>query len=347
MTQAPDAVTAPVAKPKPKRLWLWAPWIGFLVVVLGWVGWWMTLSGAANQAVTDWVAEQTAAGASVTIPTRTTSGFPLRLELKLSDVAYSPPDRSYTATASALDVLVNPTAPHHVILRPAGPITLATADGRTRTLLADNALMSLRSQRQVLARGSLEANGISISEAGRPTTTLLRLVAHIRPDPRAAGRYQLALEARDWDMGQPVTAFEGFGQRISLMQAQIVIDKAAALITSPGADPLEAWRAAGGSLTVEAAQAQWGALKVNARGQGGLDAERRISGALELDLPEPGPALSALGQSPALSGDAKRTLGLLGLAAGLSGKALQTNMTARDGTLRVGDAPVRGLPPVY
>jgi hypothetical protein len=307
----------------------------------------MTLSAAADRAVSDWIAEQTAAGATVTVPVRRTSGFPLRLELRLSEASYSPPDRSYTATASALDVLVNPTAPHHVILRPGGPFTLVTADGRTRTIAANNALMSLRSQRQVLARGSLEANGITITEAGRPDTTLLRLVAHVRPDPRAAGRYQLALEARDWDLGAPVAAFEGFGQQVSLMQAQISIDKAAALIASPGSDPLEAWRTAGGTLQVEAAQGQWGALKLNARGQMGLDPGRRLAGQLELDLPEPGPALTALGQSPALSADAKQALGLLGLAAGLSGRSLQTTLSARDGVLRVGDAPIRGLPPVY
>ena len=140
-----------------------------------------------------------------------------------------------------------------------------------------------------MARGGPAAGGV---------LAVRSMVANVRPDPRTAGEYQLAIELGRLTLPRPVRNFEAFGLEVAALRAAIVVENAAALLNAGGGDPLGPWREAGGKLHFDALELEWGPLQAQGSGHGGLDDQRRLAGALTLPIEHPGPVFSALANGP-------------------------------------------------
>ncbi|HVY85667.1 MAG TPA: DUF2125 domain-containing protein [Caulobacterales bacterium] len=330
---------------KRSRFWLYAPWALFLLLAACWIGYWFVLANGAQQRVMDLLAAQRAAGAEAQVGRISTHGFPVLLRLELDDVAYAPRQRNWRAATPRLDLNINVLNPNHLILQQRAPISI-DRPGAHAEIDAEVSLMSLRMQGAQLAEARLESDALSLEERGRPgAATVQKLVAAMRPDPRAATDYQLAIQATGLHLARPVRTFEHFGQDIALANAAIVLEGAAALLEP--ADPLEHWRAAGGTARLEGMTLNWGPLEANAQGAVGLDAQHRLQGALQAALPRPSAALNALAQSPSLSYQQKNALSVFALGLAFSNHDVRVHLEAGDGVLKLEHVPVRTLAPVY
>jgi hypothetical protein len=333
---------------KPRRLGLILPWAAFALIVIGWMIYWFIVAGAADQRLAQWAAEQRAAGGQASYARVVRHGFPVLLRLEIQDLLYAPARGGWRASTARADLHVNLLNTGHVSLEAKAPLAITRENGAITNITANALIASLRMRGDDLAQAGVEADALILDDPAKDGVLRVeKFVFNVRPDPRAAGEYQIALDATALTLPRAVRSFESFGLDIPALRAAIVIEHGAALLDSAPDDPLGPWREAGGRARFEALALNWGPLEATGQGHGGLDDQRRIAGALALAIPRPAPVLAALARSDDISSDAREALGVMALGFALSGDDVNFDIEARDGTLRIEGLTVRPLPPVY
>lgn len=333
---------------KIRGLWLTVPWVLFVLAALAWIFYWNFLANEAERRVRGWAFEQNAGGATVEIDRIVRHGFPVLLRLELQGLSYVSAQSGWSIETDRADLHVQVLNPQHVIFESEAPIRVMRAGGATTNITADALLASLRTENGNLAVAGIEADNLVLDDpAEEGVLHAAKVVANFRPDPRAAGEYQLAFDAQTVTLPRPVRSFETFGLDVARMRAAIVITDGALLLQSSPGDPLLAWREGGGRLRFDALELNWGPLQTTGTGEGGLDAQRRLDGRLVLPVDRPAPVITAIANSPRIESDARRLLGLLAASYVVTGNDITLDIGAHDGILRIEGLPVRPLPPVY
>ncbi len=331
-----------------KRFWLIVPWAAFALIAAAWMTYWNIAANNAEQRLRALVSEQSSAGASSSIGRITRHGFPVLLRLELNDVSYAPARAGWRASTALAEMHVDLLNPQHIIFKARAPIAIARSGGDVTNITADTLIASWRTSGQALAVAGVEADNLVADDPAKPGVLRAhKLVINVRPDPRVAGEYQIAFDVQGLALPRPVRSFEAFGQDVATLRAAIVVEQAALLAQEAEGDPLGPWRTAGGTLRFDALALEWGPLETTGRGQGGLDAQRRLQGSLTLPIEHPAPVLQAIARGENVSDDARRAIGLLATAFVLSGDDITLDVEANDGVLRLEGVSVRTLPPVY
>jgi hypothetical protein len=333
---------------KVRGLWLAVPWALFVLAALGWVFYWHFVANEAERRVRGWAFEQNAGGATVEIERIVRHGFPVLMRLELQGMSYAAARGGWRADTERADLHVNLWNPGHVKLEAKAPISIARANGETTNVTADALIASMRTQNNVLAVAGVEADNLVLDDpAQEGVLHATKVVANVRPDPRAAGEYQFSFQANALTLPRPVRSFEAFGLEIPLLRAAIVIEDGALLLQSSPGDPLGPWREGGGRLRFDALELNWGPLHTIGTGEGGLDEQRRLEGRLVLPVERPAPVLTAIANGPRVDSDARRALSLLAAGYVVTGEDITLDFGAHDGILTIEGLPLRPLPPVY
>lgn len=333
---------------KIRGLWLIVPWALFVLAALGWVFYWNYVANEAERRIHAWRFEQNADGATVEIERVVRHGFPALLRLELQGVSYGAARGGWRVATDRADLNVDVLNPQHVILEAKAPIAISRANGATTNVTADALIASVRSDGGRLAVAGVEADNLVLDDPAEDgLLRATKVVANVRPDPRAAGAYQLAFDAQTMTLPRPVRSFETFGLEVARLRAAIVIEDGALLMQSSPGDPLGPWRGGGGRLRFDAVELNWGPLQTTGTGEGGLDAQRRLDGRLVLPVERPAPVLTAIANGPNVEDDARRALGLLAAGYVVTGEDITLDIGAHDGVLRIEGLPVRALPAVY
>ena len=332
-----------------KRAWLIVPWALFLLVVAGWVFYWYAVAGGAEQKLAQWADGERARGAQVTYGPVQRHGFPVLMRLELDNVHYRAARAQWSVDTPRIDLNIEMLDPGHVIFASKAPMVLRHADGATNTINADTLVLSLHSRGATLVQDGIEAANLSITDSAKPGTLhITHATMNLRPDPAAPTQYQLALTATDVTLARPVRSFEPFGQNIASIDAGIVIAQGALLFApSPTGDMLEPWRHAGGGAHFGMLALKWGPLDAQGQGDAGLDDLHRLTGHLKLRLNHPGDAVSAMAQSENIPHDAKQALQAMALGLMLSNRHISFDVDAADGQLKIENASLRTLDPLY
>ena len=333
---------------KIRGLWLIVPWVLFILAALGWVFYWNYLGNETERRLRAWVFEQNAAGGSAEIGRVVRHGFPVLMRLELQDIAYAPARGGWRAATQRADLNIDLLNPQHLILEAEAPIAISRSNGSITNVTADQLIASVRTARGSLAVAGVEADNLVLDDpAQEGVLRVTKLVTNMRPDPRAAGEYQLQFDLTSFTLPRPVRSFEAFGQDVAALKARIVIEGGAALLDSSPNDPLGPWREAGGRLRFEGIELNWGPLETIGTGEGGLDEQRRLNGRLVLPVDRPAPVLNAIATGPNVDDDARQALQLLAAGYLVTGDDITLDIGARDGVLNIEGLPVRPLPPVY
>lgn len=328
---------------KPARWGLIVPWALFALLLAAYTGYWFALRAAALAEVDRAFAAARASGATASYRAARAEGYPLRLSLRFTDVAYAPVDRAWRFEAPAGTMHVNVSNPRHAILALDSPARWLTNSGEAYAITAPAAALSVRFAGDELARASLDLQGLRVRpQTGDGGFQAKRILAHLRPDARQDGAYQLALEIDALASATPVKGLVGLGRTIERLRAAIVLENAEALLAPNGA---AAWLAKGGRARLEGLDLAWGPAQATGTGELGLDAERRLQGGLALTLTQPRAALLALADGA----ESQAAAAALRLAAGMAAgqETTEITITARDGALSIQGAPVRPLQPLF
>jgi hypothetical protein len=329
-------------------LWLAIPWAAFLALAIGWIAYWNVLANGARERVSAWLAQEQARGALTSIGRIEARGFPVLLRLDMRDIAYAPAQGGWRLAAQSGTLHVQMFNPRHVIFEAGAPIQFARDGGDVTSISADALIVSVRTAGGALAQAGIEADNLVLddpAEAG--VLSARKLVLNLRPDPRASGHMQVALDIEALGLPRPVRSFEALGQTLEALQAAVVIEQAQALLQSAPNDPLAPWRSGDGRVRFEALNVNWGPLRTTGQGVVRLDEQRRLAGALTLPIEEPAALFRALAGGADMNEDARRTLTLLSAAFARSERGLTLDVDAQNGVLRLEGLRVRELPSVY
>ncbi|MBL8559722.1 MAG: DUF2125 domain-containing protein [Hyphomonadaceae bacterium] len=289
---------------KPRRLGLIIPWALFALACAGWTAFWFSAKDHAIARLDSIIVAAKARGVDAHYDGVRASGFPLHLKLNLANVRVSTAVLPLVE-ARTLPVAINLVDPSHVIVDLKDGVRWTGRDGVAHLLDPVRGALSLHWDDATLKRASLDLEGA-------PTRKLL---AHLRPDPRAANAFQLAL------------VLEGVDDEA--LRAGMVIDHADVLLRSDiSVDPLKPWIDSGGRVRVEAIDLRWKGATLTGSGDFALDARRRPEGAVQLKA----------------EGDSVAVLTLLGA---LDPAAADTaTLSAQDGVWRLGQA-THPVAPLY
>jgi len=321
----------------------------FVGLAIGWVFYWNYIAQQTEQRLQAWTSDQTAHGATASITRVVRHGFPVLMRLELDGVTYAPAHGGWRVTTPRADLNVELWNPQHIILESKAAIAVSRADGAVTNVTSTALIASLRTDNGRLAVAGIEGDNIALDDPAQEGVLRARkLVANVRPDPRAEGDYQLAFDVQEMTLPRPVRSFETFGLDVPVMHAAIVVEHGADLLrqTNP-TDPLEAWRLAGGKLRFEGLELRWGPLRTTGTGEGTLDAQRRLQGRLVLPIHHPARVLLAIANGDNVNHDARSALQLAAAAYTVTGNDITLDVGARDGVLSVEGVAVRDLPPVY
>jgi hypothetical protein len=307
---------------RPRRFWLFAPYAALLIAVLAWSAYWWAASGRVQRKVEDQAKALQVQGYVAQWSSIKVDGYPFRLRLvligpRLADSA------GWGLSATRLQAQAMAYAPDTwVLAAPEGLIF--SRPGKGDVSVSGKALRgSIGGVGSAQPRFSFEGDNLTFApaEGASPPSfaSIDKLELHLQPGPDDQAALLIRLD------GGVVRPEAGIAKLASGKPFSLVWDarltRRSALRGSNWPGALQAWRNAGGSLTVADAALGIGGLAF--KGQGGplsVDPDGRLKGELPLKL--------GAGQAPNQA--LLQALGLLG----------PVPLSFKDGHASIGPIPV-------
>jgi hypothetical protein len=318
--------------------------IVFVAAVGAYTLYWHITAGRVVAGLDAWRAARAAEGYAVTWQSPSIGGFPFRFRIALADATIARGEPAmYRVTAPVLSGEASPlnlmrwhvTAPQGgtgTAQGIAGPVSAASMSG-------DIVLGSDESELIVAALG-LDGAGVSAGEVDAHLILPRRAPANHRELDLAG-----AMQAYHLVLPKPVTplgnVIEGASVTLRIMGEIAPGDLRASLA---------AWRDDGGTIELEGAELQWGALSLSLSGTVALDPRLQPVAATTATIVDQDALIDAsvaAGMLPAdNAGFVKLVLGLLAKP-GLDGhSSITAPVTLQDGKVSIGKAVIAKLPPL-
>lgn len=273
---------------KPRRRGLLAPFVILAIVAVGWSIGWVWLRGQAEQRMDATALSLKARGYDMSWESRTFSGYPFRMDVKLVNARVAEPS-GWALRAPLLNGEANAyDIGHWVVIAPQGVVMTRPINGDVQ--ITGQALRaSFAGFDQYPPRISVEgANLVFTPVAGAAPFPLLStagLQLHVRPGPDDQGA--IFFEAKG-----AKARFTGLMGRIAADRtADLIwdskISKISALHGTSWADAVNDWSDAGGTLTVQQGKLNAGEALLEAKsGALTVDDDGRLQGALDVTVRE-------------------------------------------------------------
>ncbi len=335
--------------PPPKRWRLFLPpaLLGLLALAL--FGFWFWMSRSAGTALDAWIAREASLGRVWTCADRSTGGFPFRLEIVCKGASFVREGGDAVVVRGTLDrilVVTQVYQPDLVLVEFDGPLRLEGRDkSDVLTVAWDSLRASLRGRPGAPVRMSFEGKKLVLNLAGARGTigdsVMESVEVHMRRNPerfeteraydisaKAAGIVSAVLDQ--------VTGSSGAAS----FETAMVLTRAEPFAGQGFAVEAERWRNEGGKLTVSTLQFAKGDRRIQASGDLGLDASRRVEGRLDVALTGFAELVKALSPNPQIGM-------LLGIRPGAQNAPVKLPLRADRGMLSLGPIVLFPLPPLY
>jgi hypothetical protein len=308
----PDPSAAPQAQSphdegptrKPRRFWLFAPYVALLVAVLAWSAVWQVEKWRLSRALTKEVAELQKQGYTAQWSSLKIDGYPFRLRVTLIGPRWGD-NAGWGLSATKIEAQAYAYAPSQWILAaPEGLIVTRPGEGAL-TVSGKAIRASIGGLGSAQPRFSFEGDALALTPAPGaappPFSAVGKIEAHLQPGPN--DQAALLLRIDDAQL-RPET---GLAKLAAGKPFDLLWDSRLTRLSAfrgsnwPGA--LQAWRNAGGLLTVT--DAKLGLAGVTFDGQGGpitVDTDGRLKGELPMKLQGGEGAAKALLQAIGLLG---------------------------------------------
>ena len=281
----PDPSPSPQPK-RPRRFWLFAPYVALLVAALGWSAYWWAASARLQRAVLDQAKALQAQGAVAQWSSLKVGGYPFRLRVtligpKLADSS------GWGLSATRLEAQALAYAPDRwVFAAPEGVIV--SRPGQGDISVSGKAIRaSISAIGSAQPRYAFEGDSLTLAPAAGAQAPAFAAIDRLELDMQPGPNDQAAFLVRiDGGTLRPEAGLAKLasGKPFSLYwDARLTRTSALKGSNWPGA--LQAWRNAGGSITVADAKLGIGGLTL--QGQGGplsVDPDGRLKGELPLKL---------------------------------------------------------------
>ena len=285
-TPEPDAIDPPLRRRS--RVGLFLPYVLLLALAVMWSAGWVYIRARAASELDAWLAREAAAGRTWTCADRSLTGYPFRLELRCSSVAFARADGRFTV--GPLTAVVQVYQPRHGLVQVAGPFHAeqgpltgdvtwndlegsfhGASDGFVRaSLVVDQPKGRVRGSEQPGEPGPIDVAAKHLELHARPTPGRFDTDGAVDVSVRLA---QAQIPQLDAAVGSADPAD---------IDLDATIDRATVLGTGTLARELDKWRGAGGRLDVAGLSIAKGDRRVQAKGGVGLDDAHRLAGQFDL-----------------------------------------------------------------
>jgi hypothetical protein len=316
----PDPSASPQPRKKHSRFWLFAPYAALLVAVLAWTGvWWMEKLKIQHE-ITGKAATLEKQGYTAHWSALKVDGWPFRLRVTISQPEAGD-SAGWRLTAPRLMAQAMAYAPNTWVLAAPEGLTLTRPGKGALNVSGKQIRASLAALNTDQPRFAFDGDALTLQPAqgaqGAAFTAIDKLELDMQPGPddQAAILVKVDGGALRPDAGVAKLAL---GKPFALTW-DARLTKLSALRGSNWPGALQAWRNAGGAMTVADAELGLGGQKL--KGQGGpftVDTDGRLSGQLALK-PDAGAGQALM-----------NALGLLG----------PVQLSFKDGRAAIGPAPV-------
>jgi hypothetical protein len=283
----PSAFPQPAAR-RPRRFWLWAPYVLVLAALIAWTVVWWTMSLRLQSELDARAKDLRAHGYAASWTGIKVDGWPFRLDLTLTEPRFGEPS-GWAAAAPILKGETMPYAPDHWIFAAPQGLTV-TRPGKGPLAVAGRAIRaSVGGLGSPRPRFSFEALDLTLSPApgGQPAafSSADRLELHLQPGPDD----QAALLVRIEDAKlEPASNLARLAPTLELTWDSRLSHLSA--LRGPGwPAAVQAWTAAGGAMSVGDARIALGGLTL--QGAGGsltVDPDGRLRGVASLSVAKGG-----------------------------------------------------------
>jgi hypothetical protein len=270
---------------RPRRWWLWLPFVLLVLLAAGWTGAWFYAASLAETKIADWRAREAARGRIYACGSQQIRGYPFRLEVHCTEPKAELRGPNLTLKAADMLGVVQVYQPRHAISEFTGPLTVQEPGGSMLVAtwkLGQASVSGLPSAERI----SVVVDAISVDRTVSQITNAVfkadRMTAHSRLAPRLPSDppvvdLALQLSGATAPNLHPITT-KPVNADITAV-ARGVKD----LSPKPWQALLRDWQTAGGSLDITKARLQQedmivvgdGTLSLNARGA--LDGQLRIT----------------------------------------------------------------------
>ena len=318
-----------------------------LVAILGWTAWWWVLATARDTALTTWLEDRRAAGWVAEAADVSVSGFPARVDSRVTGLSLADPAGGWSWQAGGLDVLQLTYKPQHVIAVLTGEQVLAT---RYDTIRATSdtlrgSILFRPNTRLELDHMTFEIAGMKLaSDAGWQSSIESAVLATRAAASGEPFAHDLAFDARNLAVPSLAAPAEGV---LPAAIGKVHLDSTLRFDRAWDRAAIEAGNPVHLGVDVHDLALVWGELDLRGKGTLGVDADGLAEGRLDLRVRNWEQALAvaenAGALNPTLSGAIRSGLGLL---ARLSGdrSALDVPLDFAGGVTRLGPIPIGPAP---
>ena len=328
--------------------------LGLAVVMAaaGWSLWWWSLAAGQEAAITRWFEDRRAAGWQAEHGKIAVTGFPIRLERSIAEIALADPGTAWAWQLPEIAVRGRAVSPTRIgIVFPASHRLSVPGE---RVDIAHDALTASLELRPMpslpLDVARISGAGIALEAQSGWRARAVSLSAEVAERPAEAGppnSYNIRADALDVEIPKPVlAAIDPTGLLETVVDA-LVIEGHAAL-----AEPLDRFALEDGRLALRAASLKvarlaWGDVAIEARGGFEVDGRGYPVGKLKLRLKNWRRMLEIARGAGIVDGSlidgVERALELIALLAG-SKEILEVPLDLEDGKVRIGPVTVAEAP---
>lgn len=325
---------------------------GVLLGLALWSGWWWIAARGREAALSGWLADRRAAGWVAEAADIAVSGYPSRLDATLTDLALADPATGWAWSAPEFQILSLLWQDDLHILAFPGDQRLSRP-GETLTLSAPTLRGSVRflpgpglGLSEVRAEGIAPRLASSLgweAEAASATLALRRAAEGTAP---GVG-YDLALDLREARLPAALLSRIDPGGILAPVVRTVRLDATLALGTPLDARAVEGATPLLAALAIREAVAEWGDLRLEARGRMRVDEEGRPEGDLAIVARNWRQMLRGAAASgllwPELARGLEEGLSVLAALSG-GGDTLRLPLTFSDGRMSLGPLPLGPAP---
>jgi hypothetical protein len=330
------------------RLGLYGPFIALAIALAAWSAGWWWLKGQAESRLDALAARQLGAGGAFTWKSRTVHGYPFRLDVDFTDIAWREPSGWAVAAPTLKSEASAFTPGHWVAYAPDGAI-LGRPMGGAVTISAKALRASVSDLGSHPAAFSLEGTGLAFAPAPGAAPYFLQsaaeLLVHTRAGPSDQGAFLVEL---DRAMPAPASALGRIaaGKSVTLV-ADATYSHAGAFSGPTWARAVDAWAAAGGRLGMRRLHLAAGDAAFDAQGAGlSASLDGRLEGTLNASLRHGDRMLTALAETGAIDPYAARLADAV-LQSTPAGALDHTTLTFEAGRTTLGPVALGAAPKVY
>lgn len=344
-----QAVPDPDAPGKPRRFWLYAPWVLLLIGVAAWSAAWVWLSGEIGRRLDLAAGQARQAGYEMTWKDRRVSGYPFRLDVNFTELRARTPN-GWGLMIPRLETEAFMHAPGHWVLAAPQGLTFVRPVGGAVEMKGELIHASLHDFDKHPPSFSFEGAKLTFQPAAGAQPFALaaadHVALHLRPGPDDQGAVMFKLDNGKAQLSGLFARMAG-DKPISMV-FDAILSRMSGFQGADWPTAARAWARSGGQIQVRQAGVTAGLAVIGAQpGTLRVGDDGRLQGGLDVTLRQAPQALTAMAETGVIPPETAIAATAVAVARSGPGDVARATLTFQAGQTTLGPVAIGPAPQVF